>query len=71
MSLYTGFCVKCRSKKEFNNATIKTNKKGVRYAQGNCETCQTKINRFLPSGENEYKEVVKKVKKVKKCNCQN
>ena len=43
----SGFCVKCRSKKEFKNGTIKTNKKGVRYAQGECITCGTKVNRFL------------------------
>ena len=43
----TGYCVKCRSKKEIQNGTIKTTRKNVRYIQGECPTCNKKVNRFL------------------------
>ena len=43
----TGYCVKCRSKKEIKNGVVKSSKKGNKYIQSNCETCGTKINRFL------------------------
>ena len=59
----TIYCIKCKSKKEFNNETIKTNKRGVRYISGNCKDCGCKCNRFLkkdtklePVGENKKDE---------------
>ena len=41
------YCVKCKSKNEFNNGTIKTNKRGIRYLSGNCVSCNTKVNKFI------------------------
>ena len=43
----TAWCVKCRSKKEIKNGVVKSSKKGNKYIQSNCESCNTKINRFL------------------------
>ena len=43
----TAFCVKCRTKKEIKNGVVKSSKKGNKYIQSNCESCNTKINRFL------------------------
>jgi outer membrane biosynthesis protein TonB len=47
----TGYCVKCRSKKEFNNGVEKETKNGRRMMQGNCKTCKTKVNVFLKSNK--------------------
>uniref|UniRef100_A0A6C0EDM4 DUF5679 domain-containing protein n=1 Tax=viral metagenome TaxID=1070528 RepID=A0A6C0EDM4_9ZZZZ len=44
--VYQAYCVKCKKKVEINNGTIKTNKKAIRYIQGNC-SCGTKVNRFI------------------------
>lgn len=43
------YCIKCKKKVEYSNGTIKTNKRGGRYIQGNCNTCNTKVNQFLKS----------------------
>ena len=43
----TIYCIKCKSKKEFVNGTIKTNKRGVKYISANCKDCSCKCNRFL------------------------
>ena len=47
MDSLSGWCVKCRSKKEIKNGVVKASKKGNKYIQSNCESCNTKINRFL------------------------
>jgi hypothetical protein len=47
MDINTAYCVKCKSKKEFKDGTVKTNKKGNKYLSGNCITCNTKVNRFI------------------------
>ena len=41
------YCIKCKKKVEFSNGTVKTNKRGGRYIQGNCNVCYTKVNQFL------------------------
>ena len=41
------YCVKCKTKVEYSNGSVKTNKRGGRYIQGNCNTCNTKCNQFL------------------------
>ncbi len=45
---YTGeaYCMKCKAKKKFTGE-VKVSDKGRRMAQGNCPTCNTKINRIL------------------------
>ncbi len=43
----TSYCLKCKSKKEMINPTIKTNIKGNKYISGNCKDCGCKMNRFL------------------------
>ena len=43
----TAWCVKCRVKKEIKNGVVKASKRGNKYIQSNCETCGTKINRFI------------------------
>jgi len=45
--MFSGYCIKCKSKKEFKDGVVKTNKKGNKYIQSNCPSCNTKINRFL------------------------
>jgi len=41
------YCIKCKKKVEFSNGTIKTNKRGLKYIQGQCNICNTKVNQFL------------------------
>jgi hypothetical protein len=41
------YCLKCKSKKEMLNGSIKTNKRGMRYIQGECKDCGCKMNSFL------------------------
>lgn len=43
---YEGYCVKCRTKREFNGE-IKTMENGRRMAQGKCPECGTTITRIL------------------------
>lgn len=43
----TSYCLKCKSKKEMINGTIKTNKKNNKFIQGECKDCGCKMNRFL------------------------
>lgn len=45
----TGYCVKCKSKQEFDNAVEKMTKNGRKILQGNCKVCGTKVNVFLKS----------------------
>ena len=41
------YCVKCKKKVEYSNGSVKTNKRGGRYLQANCNLCNTKVNQFL------------------------
>ena len=41
------YCLKCKDKKEILNGKILTNKKGGKYIQSNCSSCNNKINKFL------------------------
>jgi hypothetical protein len=43
----SGYCLKCKDKKEIVNGTVKTNVKGNKYINGNCKDCNKKINRIL------------------------
>jgi len=47
LDLNTIYCIKCKSKNEYSNGTIKTNSKGNKYLAANCKVCNTKVNRFL------------------------
>ena len=42
----TAYCVKCKKKVEIIDGVLKTNKKNIKYIQGNC-SCGTKVNRFI------------------------
>lgn len=44
-----GYCVKCKSKREFNNGVEKQTKNGRRMLQGLCNECGTKVNVFMKS----------------------
>lgn len=41
------YCVKCRAKKEMNNATSVTMKNGRPAVQGTCPTCGTKMFKIV------------------------
>ena len=42
---YTGYCVKCREKRDFDGNVEETN--GRRMAKGTCPVCGTKMTRIL------------------------
>ena len=42
----TAYCVKCKVNKEFTG-WVRTSDSGRKMAQGNCPTCNTKLNRIL------------------------
>jgi len=42
-----GYCVKCKSKKEIQNATQVTMKNGRKAMKGTCPTCGTGMFRIL------------------------
>ncbi len=46
MVRYEAYCVKCRTKREFEGAEV-TLKNGRRAAQGTCPVCGTKVLRIL------------------------
>ena len=41
------YCVKCKAKREMNDATKITMKNGKPATQGICPVCGTKLNRIL------------------------
>ena len=41
------YSVKCKKKVEYSNGSVKTNKRGGKYIQGECNICKTKCNQFL------------------------
>ena len=43
----TGYCVKCRSKREMKSINEVINKRGMKMAKGICPTCGTKMCRIL------------------------
>jgi hypothetical protein len=43
---YSGYCVKCRDKRDFEGTAAET-ASGRRMAKGTCPTCGTKMNRIL------------------------
>ena len=43
---YTGYCVKCRQKREFEGY-VEVSKSGMRMAKGKCPVCGTTVNRIL------------------------
>ncbi len=45
------YCVKCKQKREMNNAHQVTMKNGKPAMQGECSVCGTKLNRILPAAE--------------------
>ena len=47
MNKYTGYCVKCRAKKDILEVRITLSKNGRRIAKGVCPVCKTKMCRFL------------------------
>jgi hypothetical protein len=49
MADYIAYCVKCKEKREMQNAQVVTNDKGRRQAKGTCPVCGTKMTLFLKS----------------------
>ena len=45
-NMTTGYCVKCRTKREMNGATAVTLKNGKPATKGTCPTCSTKMFRI-------------------------
>jgi len=45
-TMTTGYCVKCRSKREMQNAKAITMKNGKPATKGICPTCNTKMFRI-------------------------
>ncbi|HLV58207.1 MAG TPA: DUF5679 domain-containing protein [Natronosporangium sp.] len=43
---YSGYCVKCRQKRDFNG-DVSVSKTGMRMAKGACPVCGTTVNRIL------------------------
>lgn len=43
----TGYCVKCKEKREMNGATPVTFKNGKQGLKGTCLVCNTKMVRFV------------------------
>ncbi|MEN9935165.1 MAG: hypothetical protein RLZZ387_1744 [Chloroflexota bacterium] len=43
------YCVKCKTKREINDAHEETLENGRRALRGVCSVCGTKVTRFLPS----------------------
>lgn len=59
-----GYCVKCKSKKEFKSGTEelvekKVNKRQVNFLMGKCLVCGTKMSKILP------KKLLEKEKETK------
>lgn len=46
---YEAYCVKCKTKRTMQDASVQVNEKGRRMAKGTCPVCGTKMNKFLPS----------------------
>ena len=46
MARYEAYCVKCRTKREFEGKEVQL-ANGRRAAQGTCPKCGTKVNRML------------------------
>jgi len=48
----SGYCMRCKSKKEMKNAKIAgTNKNGTQRISGVCPDCGTKMNTFQSGGK--------------------
>jgi len=43
----TGYCVKCRTKREIKNSKSMTMKNGRSAIKGTCPTCKTKMFRIV------------------------
>jgi RNase P subunit RPR2 len=46
---FEGYCVKCRSKVQVKNGTVKVSDNKRKMVQGKCPKCDTTVTRFLPS----------------------
>ena len=44
----TGYCMKCKAKREIKDPVERTTPEGHRYADGRCVVCNTRLTRFLP-----------------------
>jgi hypothetical protein len=42
-----GYCVKCREKREMNNAEEAVTSRGMKMAKGQCGVCGTKMAKIL------------------------
>lgn len=47
MEKYIGYCVRCKVKRDMLEVGIAKAKNGRRMAKGKCQTCQTKMCKFL------------------------
>ena len=44
----TAYCLKCKEKKQLNNPTLKTSKRGSKFISGKCD-CGTSMSKFIKS----------------------
>lgn len=63
MDTYEGYCVKCRTKREFEGEAT-TGPSGRRMAKGKCPTCGTTVSRLLPSLKGRSDEGPEDLKKL-------
>lgn len=42
-----GYCVKCREKREMNNAEETVTSRGMKIAKGQCSVCNTNMAKIL------------------------
>lgn len=47
MAEYTGYCMRCKSKKQFEGSVVLSKNGRTRMAQGPCPSCGTKVNLIL------------------------
>lgn len=43
----TGYCLKCKERREMKEAAVSVSMNGARMAKGTCEVCGTKMCRTL------------------------
>jgi hypothetical protein len=62
----TGYCMKCKAKKEMDKVVFVTTKTGNKAAKGQCKKCGTNMYAMLPKDSSSVKSKSKKSKKSSK-----
>ena len=52
------YCLKCKSKNECKDASIKTTKNNRKYKQASCVKCGSKVNQFLKNDKPKIEELL-------------